>query len=260
MNRLLYTCLSIAALIVTPNIWAWGKTGHRVVGQVAILNMNKKALKNVNAVLGNEDIAISANWMDFVKSDSTYDYMKPWHYATIPDSISYAEEGTPAEGDIIVMIDSLKNMIINQSYNDAVKDEATAVKCIIHLVGDIHQPMHVGNGHDRGGNDIKLKYFWKKSNLHRVWDSGMIDNEKLSYSEYANWINTATQDQITMWQSSTVLDWANESKEYRIELYKELTGDDNFAYRYNYDNIYLLNQRLLQAGIRLAGIFNEIYG
>ena len=56
----------------------------------------------------------------------------------------------------------------------------------MHIVGDLHQPLHVGNGKDRGGNDVKLDFFWESSNLHRIWDSGIIDQQKLSYTEYSD--------------------------------------------------------------------------
>ena len=139
-------------------------------------------------------------------------------------------------------------------------DEAFALKCLVHLIGDIHQPLHVGNGEDRGGNDIKLEYFWRGSNLHRVWDSGIIDGQNYSYTEYADLIDHATEAQLAEWSTFDVLVWANESKELRSQSYETMTEDLKLTYRYNFDNIALVNQRLLQAGIRLANVLNEIYG
>ena len=133
------------------------------------------------------------------------------------------------------------------------------MKSLIHLVGDVHQPLHVGNGTDRGANDVKVKFFWDKSNLHRVWDSGIIDKQQLSYSEYTNWIDVAPQDQVTMWQNTSVLDWMEESVSFRESIYT-LPEDKNLSYNYVHDHIGQVNQRLLQAGVRLAAILNEIYG
>ena len=236
--------------------YSWGKTGHRVVGLIAEQHLTKKARKKINAILENESLAEVSNHMDFIKSDDKYDHMSPWHYATIPSDKSYEEAGTPEEGDIIATINRLIEELKSKKFSD--EDEAFALKCLVHLVGDIHQPLHVGNGEDKGGNDVKLDYFWKSSNLHRVWDSGIIDGTQYSYSEYSEWIGHSTKDQVSAWQSSSVLDWAYESKSYRNQVY-DFPEDKKLSYRYDYDNIYLVNQRLNQAGIRLAGVLNEIY-
>ena len=127
------------------------------------------------------------------------------------------------------------------------------------VLRDIHQPLHVGNGTDRGGNDVRVEYFWENSNLHRVWDSGIIDRQKLSYTEYTHWIDHAKKRQIIEWQSSDVMKWAYESMSFRSQVYN-LPESKKIDYRYNYENIELVNLRLLQAGIRLAGILNELYG
>ena len=125
-------------------------------------------------------------------------------------------------------------------------------------MGDIHQPLHVGNGDDRGGNDIKVTYFWKSSNLHTVWDSGIIDGQNLSFTEYVNWIDDAPKAQIDQWKNDGIMVWASESMSYRPQIY-DLPDDLKINYRYNYDNISIVNLRLEQAGIRLASILEEIY-
>ena len=107
---------------------------------------------------------------------------------------------------------------------------------------------------------MQLEYFWQSSNLHRAWDSGIIDNQQYSYTEYVEWIDHASESQKEEWKSLNVLDWANESKEYRKQCYETLPENMKLNYRYNFDNIDLVNQRLLQAGLRLAGVLNKIYG
>ncbi|MEO9482868.1 MAG: S1/P1 nuclease [Ekhidna sp.] len=250
--------LVLIAMVVTFNSFGWGATGHRIVGLIAEYHLSKKAKKNIEKVLGFETLAEVSNYMDLIKSDGTYRHMSAWHYATIPEGKTYAEVGTPEEGDVIATIERLMTELETKNFTD--KDEAFALKCLVHLIGDIHQPLHVGNGEDRGANDVKLDYFWQSSNLHRVWDSQMIDGQKYSYMEYVNWINHPTNEQLASWSSLNVLDWANESKEARIQCYETMPADKKLSYRYNYDNMELLNQRLLQAGIRLANALNEIYG
>ena len=252
------TRISVFALVVLFMMpvmgFSWGSIGHRVVGQVAMSHMSKKANKNVMTALGNEDVAMVSNWMDFIKSESDKRHMNAWHYCSIPDSGQY--EGAPEEGDVHKMINQFIEELKSKNYS---VDEQFALKSLVHLVGDIHQPLHVGNGTDRGGNDVKLKFFYKKSNLHRVWDSGMIDKQQLSYTEYAKWVDVATDDEVSDWQAASVMNWMEESVSYRASIY-DIPEDKELSYKYVHDHIYDVNKRLLQAGVRLAGILNEIYG
>lgn len=246
----------IVALFISFNAISWGLTGHRVVGEIAQKHISGKAKKNLHRVFGHQSLAYNANWMDFIKSDPQYDHMKPWHYCTIPDGKTYAEAGTPDEKDIIWAINDFTAQLKSDTLT--LDEERFALRVLIHLVGDVHQPLHVGNGEDRGGNDVKLKYFWQNSNLHRVWDSGIIDGEKLSYTEFAQFIDHNEKDEIEKLQNSTPLDWANESKSLRASVY-DIEGQDNLTYRYVYDHKAQVHLRLKEAGIRLAGLLNEIY-
>jgi hypothetical protein len=235
---------------------SWGLTGHRVIGQIAEIYLTKKAGKEVKKILGTESLADVANWMDFIKSEPSYDYMKPWHYVTIPDGQTYESSEKEVNGDVIWAL----NKFINELKSDTLTQEERqfALKSLVHLVGDIHQPLHVGNGTDKGGNDVKLKHFWQSSNLHRVWDSGMIDGQNLSYSEWVLRINHTNKALVEQWQSASINDWAMESMAMRASVY-DIVEKKNINYRYNYDHIAEVDQRLLLAGIRLAGVLNEIF-
>ena len=244
-------------MVVTFQALPWGKTGHRIIGLIAERHLTKKAKKNIDKILKTETLAEVSNYMDFIRADDQYDHMSPWHYCTVPDGQTYEEAGTPEEGDAIVTIERLMSELKSKQFTDG--DEAFAIKLLVHLIGDIHQPLHVGNGEDRGGNDVKLDYFWKSSNLHRVWDSGIIDGQEYAYTEYTEWIDHATEAELEKWENDELMDWIYESKEYRSQCY-ELPEDSKIAYDYDYKNLDLVNQRLLQAGIRLAAVLNEIYG
>jgi len=246
----------VLALFISFNAISWGLTGHRVVGEIAQKHLSSKAKKNLQRVFGHQGLAYNANWMDFVKSESSYNYMKPWHYCTIPDGKTYAEAGTPEEKDIIWAITNFTGQLKSDTLT--LNEERLALRVLIHLVGDIHQPLHVGNGEDRGGNDVKLKFFWQSSNLHRVWDSGMIDGEKLSFTELASILDHNKKGEIEKLQNSTPLDWANESKALRASVY-DTKGKDNLTYDYVYDHKAQVHRRLKEAGVRLAGVINEIY-
>jgi hypothetical protein len=247
----------LIALTISYESSGWGQTGHRVIGMIAEYHLSKKAKKNIRNILQGQSVAMVSNYMDEIKSDNKYDNLIPWHYCTIPDGKTYEEAGTPDEGDIIYALELFIEELETKNFN--IEDEAFALKCLIHLMGDIHQPLHVGNGEDRGGNDTEVEYFWRKSNLHRIWDTGIIDGQNLSYTEYTNWILHVDEQKIETWSQSGILDWAYESMSYRDQVY-DLPDDHKISYQYNYKNIDLVNLRLLQAGIRLAKILNDIYG
>ena len=255
MKKLVFLSTVLVFLFQT-HAFGWGKTGHRVVGEIAWNHLSKKAQKNVQKALGDESLAIVGNWMDFIRSDRSYDSLKYWHYCTVPDSTTYTEVGAPEQGDVVMAINKFQQELSSKNYS---VDETFALKCLVHLVADIHQPLHVGNGKDKGGNNVKVEFFGRNSNLHRVWDSDIIDSEQLSYTEYVAWIDVATKDQIDLWQKSTVLDWVAEAQSFRDQVY-DYPENGKLGYLYIFENIKLVNQRLLQAGIRLAGILEDIYG
>ncbi len=256
--------LLLSITLVSFSATAWGPIGHRVVGQIAENHLTKKAKANLQAILGTKSLAEISTYMDFIRSDSSYDHMTYWHYCTIPDGMTYEEAGTPEEGDAIVTIDRMIQELTTKKFtvrNEmSVNDqEFLALAILVHVIGDLHQPLHVGNEFDKGGNDVKVDYFWKSSNLHRVWDSGIIDGQQLSYSEYTTWIDKAKPEQVKAWQQTTPVDWAHESLSFRPQVY-DLPENKKIAYEYDFKNLDLVNLRLLQAGIRLANVLNQIYG
>ena len=118
--------------------------------------------------------------------------------------------------------------------------------------------MHVGNGKDRGGNDIKLKWFNAPTNLHRIWDSDLINLQELSYSEYSNYLLLdEDRGKIRKWQGDDVLTYIHESRDLRTQCY-DFSGE-NLKWEYFYKNKALLEKRLMQGGVRLSGELNRIF-
>ncbi|GIV36850.1 MAG: endonuclease [Cyclobacteriaceae bacterium] len=247
-------------LLLLSSVWfqlfAWGPTGHRVTGHIAQKYLNKKAKKALHRILGGESLAMVSTWMDEVRSDSAYDYMADWHWVTIPDGQTYEQAEKNPNGDIIMTIERIIEEL--KTHKLTPRQEAERIKILVHLVGDLHQPLHVGRGNDRGGNDIRVMWFRAESNLHRVWDSDMIDDTRLSYTELAESLLLPSDSLRKAWQSTSVRQWAYESMAFRKQVYD--TGNSRLGYAYSYKYFHIVRQRLLQAGIRLAGILNEVYG
>jgi hypothetical protein len=248
--------LLIFGVFISLHVYGWGVTGHRVVGHIAEQYLSKKAKKELQRVLGHQSLAYVSNWMDDIKSDRAYDHTQEWHWVTIPDGMTYEESEKNPNGDIIETIERLISEL-KKGGLDA-KKEAEHVKMLVHLVGDIHQPLHVGRGDDKGGNDVRVRWFSQNSNLHRVWDTDMIDGKKWSYTEIARDINHTTPARVKALQATTVRDWAYESMALRSQVY-DVPENGTLGYEYSYKNYHLVERRLLEAGVRLAGVLNDIY-
>lgn len=247
----------LLALLVSGKAFAWGANGHRVVGLVAEQHLSCKAKKKIKNLLQGNSLAEVATWMDEIKSDTAYNHTHDWHWVTIPDNEKYEQAPKNPKGDLLAKLDELTKILKDKNRSEKEKQES--LKYLVHLVGDLHQPLHVGRGDDTGGNAIKVDWFGKPSNLHRVWDSDMIEFQDLSFTELACFLGKPEKKQIREWQSTSFRDWAYESMTYRNQVYN-LPADKKLSYKYSYQNFGTVEHRLLQAGIRLAGILNQIYG
>ncbi len=235
----------------------WGQLGHYVTGEIAEYHMTDTARERVNEILGDRSLQISTVWMDDIRSDSRYDHTRTWHWATIPDGMTYEEAEQDEGGDIIWALETLIDKLKEGGLTE--KEERDKLRMVIHMIGDIHQPLHVGTGEDMGGNQVRVHWMGNESNLHRVWDSDIINSLQMSYTELAQELNTATPEQVQEWQSATVRDWAYESVSYRDRVY-DLPDDMRIGWEYRYNHVDIVFKRLLQAGVRMAGVLNEIYG
>jgi len=236
--------------------FGWGATGHRATGLIAEQYLNAKAKKRIRQILGQESLAMVSTWMDEIRSDSTYNYATDWHWTTIPDGGSYEEVESNPDGKVVMMIEKFTKEL--KSGKISAMQQVEYLKMLVHMIGDIHQPLHVGKPGDRGGNDIKVKWAGNDSNLHRVWDSDMIDDTKLSYTEFAQSLIKPSAETIKKWQQASVREWAKESMSLRPQVYN--IGKGSLGYRYSYVNLPSVRERILQAGVRIAAILNKIYG
>ncbi|MDX5418071.1 MAG: S1/P1 nuclease [Hymenobacteraceae bacterium] len=250
-------CVLLFIPLMIGQAYAWGQNGHRAVGLIAEQHLNKKAKKKIMKVLRDNSLAEVSVWMDDIKSDTAYNHTHDWHWVTIPGGMTYEQTEKNPNGDIIMKIEELVKALKEDDLSD--KQHQEYLKYLVHLVGDLHQPLHVGKEGDMGGNAVKLQWFGQNSNLHRVWDSDMIDGKDISFTELARFVGSPDKTQVKQWQSTSVRDWAYESITYREQVYN-IPQDGKLGYRYSYENFSTVEQRILQAGVRLAGLLNQIYG
>ena len=130
----------------------------------------------------------------------------------------------------------------------------------MHLIGDLHQPLHTGRAEDRGGNMIKVKWFRGKTNLHSVWDTKMIESYNMTYTELSTNLDYFSKNQKEAIQKGTVIDWVNESRELSMKVYDSAKIDQNLSYKYMYDHFSTVKIQLRKGGLRLAKVLNELFG
>ena len=157
----------------------WGKIGHKVVGEIAERKLNPEVKNIVNNLLNGESMSAASTWADEIKSDPNYKKYSPWHYVNMPLDSEYDISKKNPKGDIVF---ALKKCIeILKDPNSRQKEQSFYLKFLIHLVGDIHQPLHTGRFEDRGGNDIKLTFLGKQTNFHIIWDIHIIEYLNMNY-------------------------------------------------------------------------------
>jgi hypothetical protein len=248
--------LLVAAAASGPTAEAWGPIGHRAIGRIAERHLTPQAAQAVAELLAPEKLAYVPTWADDIRPEPERAKADSWHWVTIPEGQTYESAAKNPAGDVVEAIARFEKVLADHK---APKPERVeALKWLTHLIGDLHQPLHVGRGDDRGGNDVLVLWMGEPTNLHSVWDSKIIESTQLSFSELAEMLEPPTPEQMRTWQASGPVEWARESQELRSGCYE--LGDRKLSYRYIHDHWPTVQTRLLQAGVRLAGELNRLLG
>ena len=240
---------------------SWGVVGHRAIGKIAESHLSQKAKTAVSLLLGSESLAMVSTYPDEIRSYEQYAYTAPWHYVNLPHGLTYEQFSAQLIGlEKPNIYKALLNCADDLRNPAKTKDEKVfALKFLVHLVGDLHQPMHTGRSEDSGGNGIKVKLMRKDSNLHGLWDSSLIDYTGMTYTELAANCDQASNQSIKQWQKDDIVKWVYESYEISQNLYAEAAKNPEFDYNYYPNHADIVKQRINQAGVRLAGLLNDIY-
>ena len=255
-------CLTLLlAGFVIFNAQAWGVLGHRTVARIAENHLTPKAKREVATLLADETLPLVSTFPDEIRPYSAFRYTAPWHYLDTTPKLPYPQYvstiDTMKQANAYRAIQQMRQQLQNAGKPRA--DRLFALKFLVHLVGDIHQPMHAGHADDQGGNKVLVKFQGKDLNLHSLWDSTLLDYEGLTYPELAQAYDHASPAQVREWQQTPVATWLFESYQLSEPLYAEAAQNSSFDYTYYPTHAALLHQRILQAGIRLAGLLNQIF-
>ncbi len=243
------------------NAMAWGLLGHRVVGEIAQSYLNKRASREVKKILGHESLAMASNWADFIKSEPSYNYLGNWHYINLPAGQSPEQLQNKLLKDTATNVYTKIRFLGSELQNKKLDHtkQVMYLRLLIHFVGDLHQPMHTGRFEDLGGNRVQLTWFGQTSNLHRVWDSDLIESQQLSYTEYANSVNFIDRSRLFQLQDQDVNLWVEDSYRVSEKIYANVKSGDKLGYRYIYDNLAIADEQLLKGGVHLAALLNKIF-
>lgn len=282
----------IALLIVPCIVLGWGKTGHRIIAQMGQDLLSPEIQKKITSLLSDANMAMVSNWADEARSDVNYKYISSWHYSDFDKNLSREEFEKIAfeqkNGQALLRVYSIAQTLRNRQPNqaqqkqqrdflknfpqstgnkelDVCEDSDTVLlKFLIHFMGDMHQPLHLGRPEDAGANRVKIKWFNEEINLHSLWDNKIISMETLSYTEFAQYLSSINKLNPVKISSEeelrrAIIDWAWETYQLTNIIYKSVDEINNtFVYTYNYKWIY--EQRFCSGAERLAGIMNYIYG
>jgi len=235
----------------------WSDTGHRVVGKIADHYLKGKTKRNLKKLLNNKSLAFVSTYADEIKSDKRFNEFYTWHYINMPLDSNYENSEKSKSGDLVTGINYCIKVIKDEHSSNG--DKAFYLKLLIHFIGDLHQPMHVGLVEDKGGNDFKLKWFYNDTNLHAVWDRKMIDSYNMSYSELAENTDVLTKQQVKVIQEGSIIDWVNETHKITRQVYANVKPNENLRYRYSYNNFETVRTQLQKGGIRLAKVLNDLF-
>jgi hypothetical protein len=253
-------------------VWGWGDSGHQIVGRIAEKKLSAQTQQAVRQILKpGEALADVAMWADWIKRATGRPFTGDLHYINVPDNAEEFDYERDCEQDRCVA-GAITNFLGTLKDRDAsAVDRYEALKFLVHFVGDIHQPLHVGRAGDKGGNDISVTFFDNHSrelDLHKVWDSHIIDRQSDDWESTADRLAAAiTPEQGSEWGS--VLDpkeWAAESLKlavtnaYRFSPAEEADDIPALGASYYRRNLPVVERRLSMAGVRLAALLNQHLG
>ncbi len=262
MNKLKFIILFLFLMIWTETL-AWGTTGHRVVAEIAENHLSCKAERQIKKIIGNQKLAYWANWPDFIKSNPDWKMADSWHYINFPGGMNRQQFDLALNNSsdenlykrVLIIMDELKN---NKDLSLEKKQEN--LYFLLHLIGDAHQPLHVGREEDLGGNKIEVEWFKNTTNIHSLWDSKLVDFQQYSYTEYAEVLDIQDKKFNKNLADGNLNDWLFDSYQKAEDIYANTKAGDKLWYNYNYDYVSTLEGQLLKGGLRLAKVLNEIFG
>lgn len=238
--------------------FGWGQKGHDTTAEIAERHLTEATAKAVGELLDGKSIVYWANWLDNASHTPEYAYTKTWHYKNIDEGIAFDDAPLLDTGDVVRAIPEQVKVL--EDHRATREQKQLALKVLVHLLGDIHQPMHLGHASDRGANQVSVKFFDRNTNLHSVWDSSVPESgHKWSYTEWADQIDRATPEETAMILQGGPADWGKETFDICTEVYRKTPDGTKISYDYIAEWTPTVERQFLKGGLRLADLLNTIF-
>ena len=255
MKKLILTLVASASVLLAS---AWSQKGHDVTAYIAECHLTPRTRAAVDSILGGKSMVYWANWLDNASHQLEMAYTKTWHYKNLDEGGAYADAPLNAKGDVVTAIDGQIDILADSATTPS--QAALAMKILVHCMGDLHQPMHLGHLSDLGGNKTKMKFFDTPTNLHSIWDSRLVEAaHKWSYTEWRQQIDRVTPAQQAEIIRGTPDDWAAETFGIATRCYKYFQPGRKVMYNEIARWTPVIEEQFLRGGLRLAHILNTLY-
>ena len=250
-------CLCMLSLCLYGQALGWGQMGHDVTAYIAECHLTPEAAQKIDQVLNGRSLVYYANWLDNASHTDDYAYTKTWHYLNVDEGCTLDTMERHPKGDVLsaitILVDKLK------SGNLQPEAEHICLRMLIHLVGDMHCPMHAGHSTDLGGNRVPVVYFGRTTNLHSIWDTNLVESaHKWGYMEWQQQLDRPNCD-VEAIQAGEPRDWMLETIAICEGVYRNTPEGAKLSYDYVNEYAPLIEQQFLRGGLRLAKLLNEIY-
>lgn len=250
--------ITVAMLGASIAAFGWGQKGHDTVAFIAENHLTETTRAAVDSILDGKSPVYWANWLDNASHTPEYAYTKTWHYKNVDADRTYDDMPANPAGDAVTAIKQQIEKLSDPATTKA--DAALALKVLIHVTGDMHQPMHMGHATDLGGNRVKLKYFNRDKNLHGIWDTDLLESaHRWSYTEWQQQLDRLNDVDEALTVQGSVDDWARETMEITRRCYDFFQPGINVSYNQIAYWAPTIEQQLLRGGLRLAHLLNTIY-
>lgn len=250
--------VGMALLASSVDAFSWGQKGHDITCAIAQQHLTRRAARQIDKILEGRSIVYWSSWMDTASHTPEYAYTRTWHYKNIDADETYDTAQLSESGDVVTAINAqiaaLKSGELDKEHTQV------ALRMLVHLVGDIHCPMHMGHKSDSGGNRWQVQYFGQGKNLHGIWDSDVLESSrKWTYSEWAKEIDILDKKAAARIAQGTPYEWGRETYAVTTEIYAGTPVGSKLSYDYVSDWSPVIEQQLLKGGLRLAAVLNDIF-
>lgn len=255
MKKFLTITLAIITFLTAS---AWGQKGHDVTAFIAEQHLTTTARLKVAELLKGRSMVYWSNWLDNASHTPDYEYTKTWHYKNIDADQTYEDCTLNPKGDVVSALKTQIEVLADSTAKD--EQKSLALKIVIHLMGDLHQPMHMGHLSDKGGNSVKLDYFGRENNLHSIWDTQLVESaHKWSYSEWQYNLDRITTETESRIMQGDIDEWAKQTYLLATNIYNYFKP----GIRVSYDDVArwapVIERQFLLGGVRLAAVLNEVF-